>query len=196
MCRLFNTRWHVILLTRVCCVNLRVDFFGLCVILRRMPSITSSVRTAGALCFRALCTDPVVRFLTNVFMALFAGMPLHGNLSSKIPRVSLIESVLTYASTIATLSSIEYILHNAGYRCSLNATLDSTVAVKGEKCWQLTAVHYSKRFTGARDSNGIPSGQNITMTRAKGRRATFSCATLCIYQGCGVGVCKHVPTPT
>jgi hypothetical protein len=81
-----------------------------------MSSITFSVRTVGVLCFGALCTDPVARlFLTNVCMALFAGMPLPGNISPQIPRVSLIETVLTYASTIATLSSIEYvILHSAG----------------------------------------------------------------------------------
>jgi hypothetical protein len=87
-CRLFNTRSHVFLLTCVCCANLCVDFFGLCVILWRMSSITSGVRTAGALCFGALCTDPVARqFLTNVCRALFAGMHLPWKFSPKIPRV-------------------------------------------------------------------------------------------------------------
>jgi hypothetical protein len=29
-------------------------------------------------------------------------------------------------------------LHNVGWSCSLNATFNSTDAVRGEKCWQLT----------------------------------------------------------
>jgi hypothetical protein len=163
----FNTRRHVLLLTCVCCANFRVDFFGLCVILRRMSSITSGVRTAGALCFGALCTDPVARhFLTNVCMALFAGMPLPGNLFPKIPRVSQIEPVLTYASTIATLSSIEYvILHNAGYRCSLNATFDSTVL-------SLNAIYWRQRFEWHSKRSKY---HNDTCKREAGY---FSCATL------------------
>jgi hypothetical protein len=107
-----------------CCDNLRVDFFGLCIILRRMSSVTSGVRTEVGLRFGALATEPVaLHFLTNAYMALFAGRPLPGNLLPKISRVSLIEPVFMYASTIATLSATDYvILHNMAQCYSLNET--------------------------------------------------------------------------
>jgi hypothetical protein len=86
-----NTRWHVVLLMWACCDNLHIDFFGLCIILRRMLLVTSGVQTEGGLCFGGLATEPVVRhFLTNARMALFAGRPLPGNLLQKILQVSYI----------------------------------------------------------------------------------------------------------
>jgi hypothetical protein len=100
--------------------------FGLCIILRRMSSVTSGLRPERGLRFGTLATEPVARhFLTNACMALFAGRPLPGNLLPKISRVSLIDPLFMYATTIATLSATQYvILHNTARSSSLNATFN------------------------------------------------------------------------
>jgi hypothetical protein len=69
-----------------------------------MLSVTSGVRTEGGFRFEALATEPVANhFLANACMAPLTGRPLTGNMLPKISRVSLIESVFMYPSTIATL---------------------------------------------------------------------------------------------
>jgi len=140
--RPFNTRRHVVLLTWACCINLRVAFFGLGIILRRMSSVTSGMRTEGGLLLGALATEPVaLHFLTNTYMALFAGRPLPGNLLPKISRVSLIEPVFMYASTIATFSATKYvILHNKAQCYALNATFNWTDESRPTTCDRVRPV--------------------------------------------------------
>ena len=115
---------------------LRVDFFGLCIILRRMSSVTSGMRTEGGLRFRALATEPVARhFLTNACMALFTARPLPWKYLPKISRVSLIESVFMHVSIIATLSATEYVIVNNKAQCSsLNATYNWTYESRPTTC--------------------------------------------------------------
>ncbi|CAI9739534.1 Hypothetical predicted protein [Octopus vulgaris] len=93
------------------CVNVRIDVFGLLIILLRMSRITSDIQTVGFRCFGALHNNPVAcHFLTNICIVLFAGKPFPGNLTSKFSCVCLTEPILTYASTISILSIIEYII--------------------------------------------------------------------------------------
>ena len=111
---LHDMAWDLDSLTHVgtlsCCDNLRIDFFGLCIILRQMSSVTSGMWTEGGLCFGAIAIEPIVcHFLTNAWMALFAGRPLPGNLLPKILWVSLIELIFMYTSTIVTLSGTKYV---------------------------------------------------------------------------------------
>jgi hypothetical protein len=153
-----------------------------------MSSVTFGVRSEGrgGLRFGALATEPVAcLFLTKACMALFVGRSLPGNLLPKISRVSLMEPVFMYVSTIATLSTTEYvILHITTQYSALNTTFNLTDESRpktcergrpGGRCWVGGKWLQRDCWLNVRTLRNIHNnaGKNFARTRKKRRAGYF-----------------------